>query len=259
MVVTVTRLAAQPSSSVDPVAMALAGSSTARTGGAWLAGWNPAAPGSGGRASFAAAFSPSAIGIDGYREGYMIALLPLDSESAIGADASGMGAGAYRESTARLLGAITVAGIVRLGAALALHSLAIDGYGGALSGTIALGAVASLGGRARFGMSADNIARGRIAGTALPQRMAFGFALDLNGGLTLSADAWRESRRPAGGAIALSCSPVRGLALRGGIGAGPATIALGLGYEAGSLLLDYGGAYIAPLGLRHVVGAGIAF
>jgi hypothetical protein len=252
-------LTAQPSLPSNPLATGLAGSATARLGSAWLVRSNPAATGAGGRASFGACFSPSGIGLDGIGEGYVVAGFPLDAGAGIGGALAGIASGAYRESAASALGALTVAGIIRAGAALTLHSIAIDRYGSAFAATLDLGAIASLGDRARFGATVGNIARGRLAGTDLPQRVAFGFAFDLDEETVLSADAWQESRRPAGGSIALSCSPMPGLALRGGIGTGPGTIALGVGYAMGAIAFDYGGAYVAPLGLRHAMGVEMEF
>jgi hypothetical protein len=252
-------LTAQPSLPSNPLAIGLAGSVAARMGSAWLARSNPALTGSAEEASFGACFSPSGIGLDGIGEGYAVAGFPLDAGTGIGGTVAGIASGSYRESAASALGALTVADIIRAGAALTLHSIAIEGYGSAFAATLDLGAIASLGDRVRFGATAGNIARGRLAGADLPQRVAFGFAFDLDEGTILSADAWQESRRQAGGSIALSCSPMPGLALRGGIGTGPGTIALGVGYVMGAIALDYGGAYIAPLGLRHAMGVEMAF
>lgn len=252
-------LQAQPSLPSTPEEIALAGSAVARTGSIWTSRANPASAGSTTARSIAASFSPSALGIEGWYEGYAVASLPLDSGIAAGAALQGLGAGSYRELTGSALGSITIAGIVRLGAAITIHSLSIEHYGSAAAASLDIGAIMRLGERIRFGGAAGNITRSRLGGADLPGRVAFGFAFDLDGGLTLSADAWQELRRSAGAALALSGSPAPGLTLRGGIGSGPGTIALGVSYDTGEILIDYGGAYIAPVGFRHAVGAGIMF
>jgi len=252
-------ISAQPSLPSSPVEAGLAGSVVARVESPWLARSNPAAVATAPTGTFGASFSPSNLGIEGFYEGYALAALPIDSLAGIGAAVQGVGAGGYREISGSCIGAVTLGETVRLGAALTVRSLAIDRYGAATAATIDLGAIAWLSDRIRFGGMIANINRAELAGAGLPERVAVGFAFDIGSSTALSIDAWQELRRSAGLAMGLSTSPAPGLTIRGGAGSGPGTMALGVGYTAGDITIEYGGAYVVPVGFRHVIGAGIGF
>jgi hypothetical protein len=98
--------------------------------------------------------------------------------------------------------------------------------------------------------------RNEIAGIALPQRILLGFAFDMSPGTTLSVDMMHELRRSATASVGFSTIAVTGVTLRAGVANAPGTIALGAGYDLNGIAIDYGGAYVAPLGLRHAIGIG---
>lgn len=247
---------AQISRTPGPSETALAGSVTARTDNIWHVLANPALP-AGERPLIAGFFVPPTIGIQGYHEGTMLALVPVTTGARLGLAGSSLGAGAYRESRATLIAAIDAPGGISLGTAISYYALAIDGYGTAQALALDLGALMNLATGIRFGAAIHNPFRARIADTDLPQQVAFGFAFDIRRETTLSLDAHHELGSAACVGIGFSTVVLPGLELRTGIASAPATVAFGAGYEMDGFLFDCGSAYIAPLGFRHALGAGI--
>ncbi len=247
---------AQPWPEAGPAGTALAGSTMARTGDLWYAATNPATllsvpP------TLQASYAPCSIGIEGYHEGGIIARLAVSGPIGLGITAQGLGVEGYRELGGGGIITLALPGDVALGVAVSLHSLWIDTYGSATATTFDLGALAHLASGIRFGAAIRNLARARLADTDLPQQTAFGFAFDVGAGTTLSIDARHEVRRPATVALGFSKAPIPELTIRAGLAHTPVSIGLGVGYEFDGISVDYGGAYIAPLGFRHGIGAGI--
>jgi|GEM_PF-2324989 len=239
-----------------PAETALAGSVAARTEDHRFAGTNPAAL-SGTAPLALLSFAPSALGIAGYHEENASALLPVTDVFRMGCSGRTLGAGAYHELGGTMQAAIDAPGDVTLGAALSYHALMIDGYGSTAAATVDLGALARLTDRIRFGAAISNVGRARLLEADIPQQLSFGFAFDIGTATTISLDAHHELRRPASLALGLSTMPLPELMLRAGIASAPATIAFGAGYDVNGILFEYGGAYIPPLGFRHVAGAGV--
>lgn len=248
--------AAQVSHTPGPAETALAGSVTARIDNIWYGLANPAvlADESPLVASFVV---PPAIGIEGYHEGMLVALIPAATGLRMGLAGRSLGAGAYRETGAALVTAIDAPGTVRFGTVLSYHAVAIDGYGTAQTLAFDLGALMNLATGIRFGAAIHNPFRARLAGADLPRQVVFGFAFDIARETTLSLDVRHELGRTACVAMGFSTALFRDFVVRAGIASAPATIAFGAGYDADGILFDCGSAYIAPLGFRHALGAGI--
>lgn len=247
---------AQSAIDLNPAETALAGATTTRDENLWYARSNPGAL-RGNAQEIRASYAPSSLGIEGYYEGSSIARAYAGSWFRIALKASALGVQGYREMSGGAIISLDLPGEVTLGAAVALHSIHIDRYGSASAGTFDLGALARLTERIRFGASMRNPGRARLAGTELPQEVAFGFGFDVGAATTLSLDARHELRRPATVALGLSTIPVPELTVRAGVANAPATIGLGAEYQLDGITVEYGGAYISPLGFRHVIGAGI--
>lgn len=241
----------------SPMETALAGSITARAESPWCARGNPASLAAARGRSLHISFAPSSLGIEGYQEGAMMAEIPLDSTIAMGVMLDAVGVSGYREITGSAAGSIRISSTIVLGAALSLHSLAIDGYGSTMAPSVDLGALAWLTESIRFGAALENVSRGGVADSELPQRVSFGFALDLGRGVTFSLDGMHELRRNASILLGISLHPARGFTLRAGAASPPGTLALGASYESEGTSFEYGGAYTTPLGLRHSVGIGL--
>jgi len=237
-----------------PVATALSGSTAARTKDPSLSTSNPASIGSIDSVALFVSFAPSNLGIDRYHEGALVVALPLDSSLGCALAVHGFGNGLYEEYTASGSVAWNVGEGVAIGLATSLHSLAIARYGSALSGSIDAGIIVRPSQDIRFGASAHNLTRSTIAGTDLPQRLTAGFAFDLDSGTTLSIDLAQELRRQVSVALGVSTIAIEGFTIRGGVGQAPTSISLGTGYDNGSIGIDYGAAYIDPLGVRQAVG-----
>jgi hypothetical protein len=246
---------AQSSLASTPAGVALAGSATARTESVWHALANPANIDGVGQPLLLSTFSPSAIGIEGFHEGGMIVAMPVDSALHLAAAAGTVGVHGYREVSARAIGAVKE-GTFTFGVAVTIQSIAIDRYGSAVAPSVDLGMLGRLNDRISFGGSIVNITRSTISGVELPQRLALGFAFDL-GTTALSFDLLHELRRSTAAALGISLTPVPQLVLRAGIASEPSTVSFGTGYELHGVLIEYGGAYISPLGFQHLFGAGV--
>jgi hypothetical protein len=249
--------AAQNAEIASALETGLAGSTAARVESPWCAAGNAATLAHTASASLLACCRPSSIGIEGYYEAALAAAMPIDSATALGATASALGVKGYREVVLGVTAARRVSGMMALGATLALHSVAIDGYGAALAPTLDVGGIARLSDAIRFGATATNILRGRLGESDLPQRIALGFAFDLARGTIVSLDVVQELRRRASVRLGVSATPASGFTLRAGAANAPGTIALGAGYDAGGIVLDIATAYVQPLGLTHAVGIGL--
>lgn len=247
---------AQGASGLDPAALSLAGSTTARDEELWHARDNPASL-AGTAQELRASYAPSSLGIRGYYEGSAIGRVHAGGAFRVALAASALGVEGYREMTGGAVLSLGLPGQVTLGASVALHSVHIDRYGAASAVSCDLGALAHLTDDIRFGASIRNLGRTALAGTELPQEVAFGFGFDMGSTTTLSLDARHELRRQAAVALGLSTLPVPELTLRAGVATTPSTIGLGVGYRLGEISMEYGGAYISPLGFRHVIGAGM--
>ncbi len=247
---------AQGASGPDPAAISLAGSTTARDEELWHAQGNPASLAGTGH-EIRASYAPSSLGIGGYYEGSSIGRVYAGGAFRVALAGTALGVEGYREITAGAILSVVLTGGVRLGATVGLHSVHIDRYGAASALSCDLGALAHLTDDIRFGASIRNLGRATLAGTELSQEVAFGFGFDMGAATTLSLDARHELRRPAAVALGLSTLPVPELALRAGVATAPATIGLGAGYRLGGVTVEYGGAYISPLGFHHVIGAGM--
>lgn len=247
---------AQGTSGLDPAAIALAGATTARDEELWHARDNPASLAGTGQ-EIRASYAPSSLGIRGYYEGSAIGRVHAGGSFGVALAGTALGVEGYREMTGGAILCLGLPGGVALGTTVALHSVHIDRYGAASALSCDLGALAHLTDEIRFGASIRNLGRATLAGTEIPQEVTFGFGFDMGGATTLSLDARHELRRPAAVALGLSTLPVPELTVRAGVATTPATIGLGMGYRLGGITMEYGGAYISPLGFRHVIGAGM--
>jgi hypothetical protein len=259
LIVLLLRIASAQTGMGSPAETALAGSTTARVESLWFATANPASLGDTSSPSILTFYAPSSIGIEGYYDGGLIAAMQCAEHARLAVAAQGLGVAGYREISARAVGAMRVAEGVTMGGTIELHSLAIDAYGSALAASVDVGAIARLTNEIRFGAAITNLARGRIAGADLPQRIAIGFAFDIVQGTTLSLDAAKELHRNASVALAISTIEAHGIVLRGGVANAPTRIAVGAGCRVGEIALEYGASYTQPVGVRHAIGLGFSW
>ncbi|HVZ38887.1 MAG TPA: hypothetical protein VHI13_06395 [Candidatus Kapabacteria bacterium] len=241
----------------SPPGIAMAGAVTARTESPWFAAANPAATASDSARTFAAAFAPSALGIEGYRDGSAMASWRHDTTLALAATIGGVGALSYSEISAGIAGAYSVAQDVRIGVAFRLHAIAVRGYGAATAPELDAGFLLRLNVRMRAAAAVRNLTRSSIAGTPFPQSISLGVAFDLVPQTTVSFDIAHESERSAGASFGISHIPADRLTLRFGAGVTPERVAAGLSYAAETVLLEYGGSYVANVGMRHAIGVGL--
>lgn len=240
-----------------PGQTALSGSTIARTDQPSFIVSNPASLRSIDSGRLYVSFAPSNLGIERYHEGELVGALPIDSVWRCAVSIQGLGNGVYEEVTLSAAVAWSTGEAIDGGITVSLHSVSITRYGSGLAGSIDAGIIVHPSPVIRFGASVRNLTRSTLADVDLPQRIATGFAVDLASGTTLSIDLAHELRRPVSVALGLSVVPIERLTIRGGVGHSPASISLGIGYDPGTFSFDYGGAYIAPLGIRQSFGIGL--
>ncbi len=249
---------AQTLDRVDPLETAFAGSTTARSGDARLAWRNPAALANPEKKfNILAAFAPSVLGVEGYREGSFIAAMTIGPRIAVGINGAGLGAGSYREFSGGVTTAGTVADNLRLGFTLSARTAVIDEYGSQIVPLIDLGAQIDVADGIVLGASFVNATRTTIADEEIPQRLAMGMLYAPDSTFSLSLDILQELRRDLAFGLGLSFVPLDDLTLRAGVASEPGTLGYGVGYRMGDIRVDYGGAYVSPLGFSHVFGVGV--
>ncbi|MBS1910530.1 MAG: hypothetical protein JST22_00965 [Bacteroidetes bacterium] len=241
----------------SPPEIAMAGAVTARTESPWFAASNPAAVEADSGRVLAVAFAPSALGIEGYRDGAAVAALRRDSTLALAATIGGVAALSYSEMSAGIAGAYSAADDARIGVAFRLHAIAVRGYGMAAAPELDAGFMLRMNARMRAAAAVRNLNRASIAGAPFAQSISLGVAFDLIPQTTVSFDIVHESGRSAGAAFGISHIPVDRLTLRFGAGVTPGRVAAGFAYTAETLLLEYGGSYVANVGIRHAIGIGL--
>ncbi len=244
---------------VDPFETGFAGSTTGRVGSGWFVHRNPAALATVEGGMLLASFSPSALGIQGYREGAFIASTQLGNTFSLGLNGGAFGAGAYSEAAGGVVAAVRVEKYLRIGATFLLQSVSIEGYGSEIIPLLDVGTQVRLSAETVFGASFVNATRSTVSDRDLPQRLALGFAWMPDSSLSFSADIVQELRRDLGFALGVEFEPLNGLPLRAGIGSEPSTIGFGIGFRTGNFIVDYGGSRVDPLGFRHVFAAGITW
>jgi hypothetical protein len=247
--------AAQAPVVIDPAALSFAGPSASRIETIWQIRSNPAALPRDSTLTVAASCTPSTSGITGYLEGTLIAASMIDSTWSAGAIIDAAGIDGYRETMAALLAGVRL-GSLSFGATLRYHSLAIDHYGDAEAASLDVGVIARLNREIRLGGRIMNLVRSE-GELPLPQRIGMGCAFDLDAATTLSIDIAQEIRHPVSTSLAFSYQPLRHLTLRFGAGSFPVSVAAGIGYDAGMVLFDYGGAWSELLGVLHAAGVGV--
>lgn len=251
---------AQTLDRIDPIETAFAGSTTARSGDARLAWRNPASLGRlAGKRNIVASFAPSVLGIDGYREGSCIFAMNVGKHLSIGLSGAGLGAGDYQEFSGSVAAAGSVGDDLRLGFTLTAQSTSIRDYGSQVVPLIDLGMQIDVAEAIALGASFVNATRTTVADEDIPQRLAIGMACTPDSSITLSMDAVQELRRDLGFAFGVSYNPAAGVTLRTGLSTEPRTVGYGVGYRLGDVTIDYGGAYVDPLGFNHVFGVGVVW
>lgn len=249
---------AQSSIAPGPAETALSGAGVARAGELPFARLNPALVGTVGRRAYASA-SPSSLGITGYVDGSAVATLPIDSALSIGVSIQGLSAASYRQVQGGGMVAFQPDWFITVGAAVWLNSVSVDGYGSATAPTVDVGVLARPAAGIRIGGAATNITRAELADEPLPQTLAFGFAFDLSKSTTLSVDMSNQVGHSITTSLGFSTWLLPELVVRGGVGHYPTNLALGFGYRFSDFMVEYGGAWVDPLGLRHSVGVGVAW
>lgn len=244
---------------ITPLDAAFAGAVTARSGDIRFASGNPASLRGPARTAVLASFTPSALGIEGYREGSFIGGTSLGHSFRIGLQAATLEAGAFRESSAQVIAAGYIHPDLTVGTSVALHNRAIDGYGSRSLPAIDIGMLVQLAPRFHAGASFTNITRSAFDEYPLPQRLALGLLYEPDSTFSFSLDVLQELERSSGVAFGLAWKPVPQLKVRGGIGSEPGRLGYGLGYSIGDIVLDYGGSYTEPLGFRQIFGAGLTW
>ncbi|MCC7436985.1 MAG: hypothetical protein IT211_00665 [Armatimonadetes bacterium] len=249
---------AQSSVAPGSTETALSGAGVARAGELPFARVNPAIVGTVGRRAYASA-SPSSLGIAGYVDGSAVATLPLDSAFSIGVNIEGVSGASYHQVRGGGMVAFRPDWFITLGATVWLNSVSIDGYGSATAPTVDVGVLVRPAAGIRIGGAATNIARTQLADEPLPQTLAFGFAFDLSKSTTLSVDMNNQVGHSISTSLGFSTWLLPELMVRGGVGHYPTNFALGFGYRFSDFMVEYGGAWVNPLGLRHSVGVGVAW
>ena len=249
---------AQPPVAPGATETALAGSGIARAGELPFARVNPALVGTVGQLLHVSA-SPSSIGITGYVDGGLLATLPLDSGVTVGLNIEGVRAATYQQVRGGGMVAFTPDWFITLGASIWANSVSIDGYGSAIAPTLDIGLLVRPAAGIRIGGAATNITRTFLADDPLPQTLAFGFAFDLSNKTTLSVDMSNQIGHAITTSLGVSTWVLPQLVVRGGVGHYPTNLSAGFGYRFGDAAVEYGGAWVAPVGLRHSVGVGVAW
>ena len=250
---------AQTLQRVDPLEAGFAGSTTGRTGSAWFVHQNPASLASLQSGVLLGCFSPSALGIEDYKEGAFIGGAVIGESVQVGLSGAAFGSGEYREAAGGIVGAAQIEKHLSVGATLLLQSVSIQRYGSSVIPLFDIGVQVQVSPKATFGASFINTTRSAITDQDIPQRLAFGFGWTPDSMLSLSLDVIQELRRDLGFAFGIELEPLKNLSLRAGMGSEPSTVGFGLGFRTDNVIVDYGGSYVDPLGLRHVFGAGITW
>jgi hypothetical protein len=251
------RACAQQPDELDPAGGALATATAARTESPWLVLRNPGALAwTAGRTALLSGAPPPAA-LPGLAQGCALVLLPLDSAWRAGMEIQGSGIASYREVATEVLAAAEVLPGIGFGAGLPVRTLAIERYGASAAVDITVGMVARLTPSIRIGGAVLHTLTSPRAALEQLDRLAFGAALDLSGDAVVSIDVAEQLRRPASVAIGISGRVLATITLRGGISSSPAEITGGFSLDHGTLSVDYAALYRFPLGLRHVIGAGL--
>ncbi|MCB0713831.1 MAG: hypothetical protein KDD67_16000 [Ignavibacteriae bacterium] len=252
-------LSAQTLQRVDPLEAGFAGSTTARTGSGWFVHRNPATLPTVKGGSLLGSYSPSALGIEGYREGAFIGSMSFGESLSVGLNGAAFGTGAYSESAGGIVAATQLEQYLRVGATLLLQSVSIEQYGSNVIPLLDIGTQVQVSPEAVFGASFVNVTRSAVSDQDIPQRLSLGFAWTPDSTLSLSADIVQELRHDLGFAIGVEVEPIENIPVRGGIASEPSTVGFGVGFRTGNIIVDYGGSWVDPLGFRHVFGAGITW
>lgn len=249
---------AQSSVAPSSTEIALAGAGVARAGEPPFARVNPALVGTVGERLHVSS-SPSSLGITSYVDGSLLATLPVDSAISIGITLEGLSAASYQQVRGGGMVAFSPDWFITLGAGLGLHSVSIDGYGSAIAPTFDVGLLVRPAAGIRLGGAATNITRAELADETLPQTLSVGFAFDLSSKTTLSVDMSNQIGRSITTSLGFSTWLLPELIIRGGVGHYPTNLSLGFGYRLDDYTVEYGGAWVHPLGLRHSIGVGVAW
>ena len=244
---------------ISPLDAALAGSVTARSGDIRYATGNPASLINPDNNGIFAAFTPSALGIDEYREGSFIGATSFGNKVQLGLVGTTLGAGDYRESSAGIILTGNLHNRLTTGLKIAAHNLSIRQYGSRTLAALDIGMLVNLGATINAGASFTNITRAGFDPSPLPQRLALGLLYTPDTTLSLSLDISQELTQESGVAFALMWTPIQELNIRCGIGSEPHRVGYGIGYRIGDVVIDYGGSYTSPLGFRHTFGTGLVW
>lgn len=249
---------AQTLQRVDPLEAGFAGSTIGRTGSGWFLQGNPASLASTEKSFLFGSFSPSAAGIEGYKEGAFVGGIAIGSSIHVGVNGAAFGVEGYSEAAGGVVAAVEI-DRVRIGATFLLQSVAIELYGSSVLPLLDIGAQVEISSEAVFGASFINATRSAVTDLDIPQRLGLGFMWQPDSTLSLSIDAVQELRRDPGLAFGIEYEPLRNLPMRLGFASEPGTIGFGLGFRMENVLVDYGGSYVDPLGFRHVFSAGMTW
>jgi hypothetical protein len=165
---------------------------------------------------------------------------------------STFGQSAYRETAFAAGWRARFGGRVDVGIASRTLNLRIGRYGSWTGWALDVAVRVPLGERWAFGFSGTNINQACVESRSpVPQTARIGLIHEHAGGLTLAAEIEKDARYPAEFHAGTEWKPVAGLALRWGIGRGPAQFSFGFGLARRRFGLDYACTVHPVLGATH--------
>ena len=235
----------------DPVAIALAGSTTARSFPA-----HEMMP-----ARSADSTAPRSIrlgtttGQFGQAGGATL-LTPLGDRTTLIGHMRGTIITQFRETDlsvglAREIGRMTA--VARIG----LHALSIDQYGSTLLPLLDIALRVPISERITLGTTASNLTGTHLGNHAFPTILGAGLSVAPDSTLLLSIDAIAELDAPLSIRSGLTWNAIEAMTIRCGLGTGPARVGLGLELHLQRYDVALGSEFRAGLGLRHAIGGGL--
>ena len=167
----------------------------------------------------------------------------------------------YRESKLTLAFAGSQRDLIFWGIGINYYNISISGYGAASSAGIDAGAIARLGEKFSWGLSARNIAGAKIGISELAISRIFvtGFKYSPAEKTNVLIDFEKVVEKPVIVRFGAEISPVSVLSLRAGVSTEPASYSAGAGLRYGIFGLDYSVTVTEPLGMNNRINISLDF
>lgn len=202
-------------------------------------------------------FSPSVYGMKEVSAAAITFSVPLGFGT-MGAGIRSFGFDLYRESVLALSLGKGHGARVYWGITACLYSLAVQGYGSALTAGVDAGAMIRFSERLTGGFSVKNVTGSEISGQ-IARTYATGISFKPDKMLTLVVDAEMDSRFPVTVKFGAEAEPAGNVRLRAGVCSFPVSYSAGAGLSYGSFDLDYSAFILEPLGITNSFGLSIRF